>query len=347
VPEFLSYIAALVATLVLTPVFASRAARWGLLDHPDARKHHGSPVPQVGGLAMGVAFLATLLTMGPPTVASLAPAAAIALTLAGGVLDDRHDLSARVKFGFQIVAALIIALGAGAQLTHLGHLMSGELFTLGRWALPFTVFAIVGVMNALNMADGIDGLAGSLALTACIAFGVAGWLESDTTLLGSVGITAGVLIGFLAYNLRAPWRARAAVFMGDAGSLTLGLILAWIAIGAAMSETAALTPIAAVYILGIPIADTVTIMIRRAVRGKSPVRADREHLHHILGALGVSPGLVVAAMVAISTLLAAIGIAAPRAGVPEHVLFYIYIVGLLAYGAGAELACRRLGLRVP
>lgn len=344
VTDIAGFLAALLATLGLTPVLARRAERWGLLDHPDARKQHHGPVPMVGGLAMGIAFLASWFAAGHASQ-GLAAAGAVALTLVGGVLDDRHDHGAGIKFGFQITAALLLALGANAQLTHLGHLMSEELFTLGRWSLPLTVFAIVGIMNALNMADGLDGLAGSLALVACLAFGVAGLVSGQPIALGVVCLVAGVLLGFLAFNARTPWRPRALVFMGDTGSLMLGLLLAWVAIKLAMSDPAGLAPITAVWIVGLPIADTVTIMTRRALRGASPFKADREHLHHILSAAGIPQSLVVPTIALFAAVLAAIGIAAPRMGVAEHVLFYAYVTGLVVYGTAAEWACRKLGIR--
>jgi UDP-GlcNAc:undecaprenyl-phosphate GlcNAc-1-phosphate transferase len=160
-----------------------------------------------------------------------------------------------------------------------------------------------------------------------------------------VSLTAGALVGFLLFNARTPWRARALVFMGDTGSLMLGLLLGWVAVRLAMSEPRGLAPITAVWILGLPIADTVTIMLRRALRGHSPFHADREHLHHILLASGLSSSRVVTTMVGCAALLAAIGIAAPYAGVPEYALFSAYMAVLVAYGIGAELACRKLGLR--
>jgi UDP-GlcNAc:undecaprenyl-phosphate GlcNAc-1-phosphate transferase len=133
--------------------------------------------------------------------------------------------------------------------------------------------------------------------------------------------------------------------MGDGGSLLLGLLLAWCAIGLAMGERPALAPITAVWILGVPIADTVTLMIRRALRGRSPFAGDREHLHHILLALGLSTGHSVLVMGAASLALTAIALLAQDAGVPEYVMFYLYVAGLVAHGVAAEVLCRRLGLR--
>jgi UDP-GlcNAc:undecaprenyl-phosphate GlcNAc-1-phosphate transferase len=158
-------------------------------------------------------------------------------------------------------------------------------------------------------------------------------------------LTGGAAAGFFVYNARLPGRGPAPVYMGDGGSLLLGLLLAWCAIELAMGERAALAPISAVWILGIPIADTITLMVRRALRGRSPFGGDREHLHHILLGLGLSTGHVVLLIALSSLTLAVIALAAQLGKVPEAVLFYAYMAGLVAYGASAEMLCRRLGLR--
>ena len=343
--DVLGFLLALGITAAAIPMLARAARRWGLLAHPGPRMTHEGAVPAVGGLAMGTAFLAAYAFTG--LAASLSPllAAAVAITLAGGVLDDRHQMRSLPKFGFQIVAAALLAASADALLTHLGNLMTPQLFTLGRWATPLTVFGLVGIMNAINMADGLDGLAGALALTACINFGAAASLAGHAPEFTTICITAGAALGFLYFNARSPWRRQAAVFMGDTGSLLLGLLLGWFAVRLAMADRPALAPITAVWILALPIGDTVTLLLRRALRGRNPFHADRQHLHHILLALGLSNGQTVTALVALSFALGALALVTESAGVPQHVMFYAYMTGLVAYGLAAEFACRKLGLQ--
>jgi UDP-GlcNAc:undecaprenyl-phosphate GlcNAc-1-phosphate transferase len=184
-------------------------------------------------------------------------------------------------------------------------------------------------------------------LCACLGFGLAAVLAGDGVMFAAICLTGGAAAGFFVYNARLPGRGPAAVYMGDGGSLPLGLILAWCAIQLAMGERPALAPITAVWILGVPIADTVTLMVRRALRGRSPFAGDREHVHHMLIALGLSTGHTVLLIALASLLLACVALAAQYAGVPEYVMFYLYAAGLVAYGAGAEMLCRRLGLRPP
>ena len=342
--DVLGFLLALAITAAAIPVLARAAGGWGLLAHPGPRMNHERPVPTVGGLAMGAAFLAAYALTGLATPLSPLLAAAVAITLVGGVLDDRHALRSLPKFGFQIAAAALLALGGDALLTHLGSLMSTQHFSLGRWAIPLTVFALVGVMNAINMADGLDGLAGALALAACINFGAAASLAGHALEFAVLCIAIGATIGFLYFNARSPWRAQAAVFMGDTGSLLLGLLLGWLAVRLAMAERPALTPITAVWILALPIGDTVALLVRRGLRGRDPFHADRQHLHHILLALGLSSGQTVAVLAVLSFALGALALAAEYSGVPQYAMFYAYIAGLAAYGCAAEFICRKYRL---
>jgi UDP-GlcNAc:undecaprenyl-phosphate GlcNAc-1-phosphate transferase len=342
--DVLGFLLAFGITAAAIPVLARAAGSWGLLAHPGPRKSHDEPVPAVGGLAMGAAFLAAYAFTGLAASLSTLLAAAVAVTLVGGVLDDRHELRSLPKFGFQIAAAAVLAYSGDALLTHLGQLMSQQLFTLGRWGPLLTVFALVGVMNAINMADGLDGLAGALTLAACVNFGAAASIAGHAPEFAAICITAGAAAGFLYFNARSPWRSRAAVFMGDTGSLLLGLLLGWFAVRLAMAEHPALAPISAVWIIALPVGDTVTLLVRRALRGRNPFQADRQHLHHILIALGLSPGRTVVLLAILSFALGAAALAAEALKVPEYAMFYTYMAGLVAYGIAAEIACRKLKL---
>jgi UDP-GlcNAc:undecaprenyl-phosphate GlcNAc-1-phosphate transferase len=334
-------------TAAAVPLLARMARSWGLLAHAGPRMQHQGAIPTVGGLAMGIGFLgAYALT---ELAASLSPllAVAVAITLAGGVLDDRHELRSLPKFAFQIAAAALLALTGDALLTHLGQLMGPELFTLGRWAAPLSIFALVGVMNAMNMIDGLDGLAGALALAACIAFGASASFAGHGPEFAVICITAGATLAFLFFNARLPWRHRAAVFMGDTGSLLLGLLLGWFAVRLAMFERPALAPITAVWILALPIADTVTLLVRRMLRGRNPFHADRHHMHHIVMALGLSGARTTALLFWIALALGIGALVADRLGVPQYVMFYLYMACLVAWGCAAEILCRRLHLGAP
>ena len=344
------FLIGLAATALLIPVLMRLAPRLGLLDLPGGRKAHEGAVPLVGGLAMGAVFLACFGIFRVSGEVSLWLGAAVAVMLLCGALDDHRELGSVPKFGFQILAAWLVAQFGGTQLAHLGELLSAERLSLGAAALPFTMFAIVGLMNAINMTDGRDGLAGGLALVAAVWFGAAAALAGAGPALWVACLLAGQLIAFLGFNARLPWRPRAMVFMGDAGSYFLGLVLAWLAIHLTMIGPTAIAPITAVWILGIPLADAVALLLRRVLRGKSPFRPDNQHLHHLLQAHGLGKVAVVALMLGISIAMGAIGVAAERADVPDFVMFYIYGVLWIVYyiaTSAASAPARHAGLSAP
>lgn len=343
--DSLTFLVTVAVTMAAIPLFTRVAPKWGLVDEPSGRRLHEGNVPLVGGIVMGIVFLCGYWASGLVRTLSLYLPLAIAITLIGGLLDDRHEFKSRTKLIFQLAAAGALVLGDGAVLTHLGQLVSEHQLTLGRWSIPVTIFAVIGIMNAMNMVDGMDGLAGTLALAACLCFGFAAVASGNAPVFSAIGITAGVLLGFLVYNARTPWRSRALIFMGDTGSLFLGLVLASFAISLAMAPQPAFSPIVAPWIIGLPVADTLTIMTRRLIRGRHPFHADREHLHHILLALGLSEGQVVVVLFIVALILGMGALTADLLGVPSYVSFSVAIGGLVLYGITAEILCRRLVLR--
>jgi len=319
-------------TAALILFFRRHAPQLGVVDVPGGRKHHHGDIPLVGGLGMfGGLALVALLT-GSFLAEHMAFFAAISLLVITGFVDDRSGLSPRIRFVLQAIAALVMVYGADIRLDNFGDLFGFGDVTTGALAAPVTVFAVIGVINAINMIDGVDGLAGGVALIALLVFStfaaVAGVLQ-QTLLLP----LAAVIVGFMVFNLRTPWRSQASVFMGDAGSVLLGFSLAWYAVDLAEVRQA-FTPITAIWILAIPLMDTTALMIRRVRRGRSPFDADREHLHHILLRAGFTPGQTVTIVYGLSLLLAAIGVTGWWLGLPEYVMFYSFIAlfGLYLYG---------------
>jgi UDP-GlcNAc:undecaprenyl-phosphate GlcNAc-1-phosphate transferase len=191
-------------------------------------------------------------------------------------------------------------------------------------AAPLTVFAVVGLINSVNMIDGMDGLAGSVALVALGWYGAAAMLSGLESQAIMAWLLCGAVAGFLALNLRLPWQPRARVFLGDAGSTLLGFTLAWFAIDLTQGPFRTMPPIAALWVVLLPLADTVSLMARRRARGQSAFHADREHIHHFLLAKGFSVSQSLAILVGVSTLFGAIGVLGWRLGVPEPVQFYAF-----------------------
>ena len=345
--EILAFLGAFGATVLVIPVFVRMAPEWGLVDVAAGRKIHEGEVPLIGGIVMGGAFLACYLgiALAGGHEVRFGLGLAIAIVLAGGALDDLYELRSLAKFAFQIAAGAALVYVDGTVLAQLGALLAGSTFWLGAWAAPLTIFSIVGVMNALNMADGVDGLAGTVSLLAFLVFGALAAFAGQAVVFVACVLGLGVTAGFLCFNARLPSRPRAVVFMGDTGSHFLGLLLAWCAIRLHNAEPPALNAVTAGWILGVVLGDTLCVMVRRAVRGRSPFSGDREHLHHLLLAAGLSHSQVTGVVAALSVTAGAVAVAAERNGVPGYVMFYTYLVLLAAYCLATEFACRRLGLR--
>lgn len=335
------FTSAFLITLLLVQLMIPMASRVGLVDIPSDHKRHVGNVPLVGGLAMYVALTAMCLLIG--TVVSLSLSAAM-LVAAGllvivGLLDDRVALNVRTRLAAQITAALIMVLWGGVIVRDLGYFLSANILELGVFAIPFTVFACVGTVNAMNMTDGIDGLAGALAIVClsslAVVAAIAGLNNELLVLLSLIGIVA----GFLVFNLPLLGRTKAAVFMGDGGSMLLGLLVTWFLIVLSQGENRAMTPVSALWIFAVPLYDTIGVMLRRISEGGSPFKAGRDHLHHLFLQAGFSNGGTLLIIAAIQTTMAGIGLAGFYAGVPEAVMFYGFAgLSLLYYSAIARSA---------
>ena len=325
VPLLLAF--GLCVVLILLLIRPARA--WGWVDRPTGRKHHPTPVLLVGGVAMCVAYGLSLLAL--PVRPDACPALLIAMVLLTliGLYDDLRATRPALRFVFQGGAVLVMALGGGVTLDNLGNLFGlGNVTFPEGVALLVTLFCVIGVINAFNMSDGLDGLAGGLALIA------AGWLivllrNAPLSRLGDHDALLAlvmVVAGFLCFNLRHPWRSRASVFMGDAGSTMLGFVLAWFLVHLSQGREAAMAPMTAVWLLALPLMDTVSVMIRRIRVGHNPFVADRRHLHHLLLSGGLSDGRATTLLLITALLTGAVGVATHELGVPEHLQFYAFLV---------------------
>lgn len=306
------------------------ALRIGLADLPGGRKQHQGAIPVTGGVAMFAGFAAAALTSGLVAGPTLALVTALGLLVAGGAADDMHDITPRSKFFLQLVAALFMTSWAGVQAAQLGDLLGLGAVNLHGWAIPFSVVCALGVINSINMLDGLDGAAGGVALVAALwlAWGAsAQGLGAQCVLLL---LLAAAIAGFLVWNLRVPGRRQAAVFMGDAGSMMLGLALCWLSIDLTQGEGRALPPIVCVWLLAVPLLDMARVMFLRLLRGKSLFDADRGHFHHMLLARGHSVAATAWILIGASAASGAAGIGAWKFRVPDWAMFYAFIALLAA-----------------
>ncbi len=301
----------------------------GLVDKPGGRKVHARTVPLVGGMAVLLAFgLALLLSPVPPAVYALLYSLSVILALVG-LIDDSTGLPPLVRITAQLFVALLAVYAGGPILTDLGAWPGGAPLQLGALAAPITMLALVGFTNSLNMMDGADGLAGAVALVILAGLGIAAVLAGNTHVPLLAATLGAALVGFLAFNLRAPWRRRASVFLGDSGSLALGFALVWLAIETAMLPGRVISPLGIAWLLALPVIETLNLIIRRLMRGQNPLHPDREHLHHILRRAGFSVAQTTLLIVAGVVVLGAAGMSAAWAGVADEWLW----LGLFILGA--------------
>jgi UDP-GlcNAc:undecaprenyl-phosphate GlcNAc-1-phosphate transferase len=313
----LTFAAALVIGLIVTPVVRGFAHRHGLLDQPGGRKVHETPVPRLGGVAMAIALGlaivgATLVDPGLGSTLGLRPNRAptillgVGLLLLIGIIDDVRGTRALVKLTFQIgVAALVWWMGLSVDRLF----FPWGIVELGPLALPVTVAWIVGVINAINLIDGLDGLAAAVVLTILGTFGLLAVPDGVDPTLYIVAATMGAAAGFLAYNLHP-----ASIIMGDTGSMVLGFVVAAVAISLTQDGVRPHPPWVPIVALGVPLLDTAWAVVRRTARGDPVFAPDRGHVHHQLLRLGLSQRDAMLALTAVSAALAVVAVLLGRLG---------------------------------
>ena len=287
----LSFITAFVFTLIAIPPIISLIRKYHLYDLPNARKEHSSPIPTMGGIAIVAGMMISLFMWFPfsNNMAQLSFFFSVAVLFALGIMDDMRDLSAKYKFIVQTGLAALIAL-SGIRITSFEGLF-------GIYELPlsaqytFTFLAIVGITNAFNLIDGIDGLAGGLGFMSLVILGLFLTMNGDANTALPAFALAGGILAFLYFNFNP-----ARIFMGDTGSLVLGFVVSVLCIRLMQVNAVAANPVlpnASTFVLGvvlIPVFDTVRVFATRIWKGKSPFVADKTHIHHLLTNQGFSHG---------------------------------------------------------
>ncbi|HEX4199639.1 MAG TPA: MraY family glycosyltransferase [Caulobacteraceae bacterium] len=320
--------AAFILTVLLIPLLVPLARRVGLVDHPGGRKTHAAATPMVGGVAIALVSIPLALVMFHPSAPLLGLGAATLILLPAGVLDDRYNLNWVLRLAAQSAAALAMIYVGGVRVELIGSAFGLAHHTLGMLSVPFTVIATVGLINALNMADGVDGLVGGLTLAALAMLTAAAVYSGAADLACVLVLMMGSTAGFLVYNLRTPLRPRAHVFIG-AGSEFLGLLIAWASFRLTQNPAHPVSPVLAPFLVAPPVVDCLVLIARRLRSGRSPFSADRNHIHHLLLDAGFSTTGAVSTLVALSVGLGAAAALAMHAHVPQG-LFVTGFLGLTA-----------------
>ena len=295
-------ILSLLVLIVLTP-FADRLR---LVDLPGDRKRHHDPTPTIGGLMIYIITLSGVVLLDPdPKLAWMM--AAVSLLVVSGTIDDAFGLSIKVRFAAQVLGACVMIFGGGPHVTSLDI---GIVFldSLPAWfAVPFTIFALIGLTNGFNMADGIDGLAAGYMLVGLLIVAVTTLAISGTIpqLEWFVTLFSAVFVFFMVNTSLTPLRK---VFLGDAGSMLLGFVMGWTLIYSSQEPIAAIHPVAALWCVAIPVWDTIIVIARRFKNRRSPFEPDRNHLHHVLVDLGMKPVVALVVILIGSATVGAFGV---------------------------------------
>ena len=319
----LAGVASLLLILVLTP-FAERM-QW--VDRPDQRKRHQEPVPMIGGLAIYLVMLSGFLVFQPPEKLSWL-LFAITLLVVVGFLDDLFELGVKLRVFVQIVATMCVIVGAGLSVQYIG-LDFVPVNELGLLGLAFTVFAVVGLTNAFNMVDGIDGLAAGHFLVG-LAYVAALQLFSTGTLIQSEWFTLLFSTVFAFWLVNMSLTPLKPVFLGDAGALLVGFTMSWVLIYFTQQPISAIEPVAALWCVTLPVFDALTVACQRLRAGRSPFSPDRGHLHHRMVDRGIGPITSLALILSAAVCINAIGIWVTYQLSPE-LGFSLYIMAFGLY----------------
>jgi UDP-GlcNAc:undecaprenyl-phosphate/decaprenyl-phosphate GlcNAc-1-phosphate transferase len=297
---FFSFLGSLVICMALIPPLMASAGRLHILDLPGGRRMHSGAVAKVGGIALAIGTFIGVLMWEPKNEVVLASLIGGVVILIFGVWDDRAGLSYRAKFAGQALAVLIVMVVGGVQLSSLP--LASEEWVHPWVTLPLTFLILMAVTNAVNLADGLDGLAGGLSLISFAGFAYLAFQTEDAIVLLMVVSVLGGLLGFLRFNT---YPAR--IFMGDAGSQFLGFYLGVTGVVLIDQAHGPYSPILALFVWGLPLLDTLAVMIQRWLEGRSLFMGDRNHLHHKLLNRGWSHREAVMMIYGIQTAMVALG----------------------------------------
>ena len=335
----LAFMIALGMALVLTPGVIAFARRTGALDKPDARKVHAHPIPRIGGIGIYAAFMVSILVqlifvdLSPEFMMSL-----IGLMVGGtivvaiGIIDDYCDLPAKVKLLGQIVAAAVLVIAFDVRIDFITDPL-GDFIYLEWFAIPATIFWVVGLTNTVNLIDGLDGLAAGVSSIAAITIFLVAMEEGIPFVAMMTAALAGAAVGFLYYNFNP-----ARIFMGDTGSMFLGFMLAGISVVGAVKSAATIALIVPILALGLPILDTTFAIVRRARNHRPIFKPDKGHLHHRLLAHGFTQKQAVLLMYVVSALFGLCALALTAVSTQAAILIVLLVAAAVFVGA------RKLGI---
>ncbi len=315
----------LILSMIAVPLVRKISLKFDFVDRPGGRKQHDKVTPYGGGIAIFIVFAFLSFFIAAPFENSWAYFLALAMILITGVVDDKRGVNAKLKFIIHFLAAFILVIPGQTELATLGNLLGFGEMTLGWATIPFSVACVVYIINAINMMDGVDGLAGGNCLIVFLWLLIACFFAGQWEAFLSIGLISGALAGFLIYNMRNPWRRKASIFLGDAGSMALGLTIAWYAIHLSQQPNAIIPPVSVAWIIALPIVDAFGLLIMRIREGRPPFDPDRRHFHHHFLDAGFTPSQTTVIVLIWSAILGGIGYLGAKYGLTESGLGWAWV----------------------
>ena len=343
VPVFAKVAVALLTALIIsfaaTPFVKRLAHKMGAIDVPkDDRRMHKKPIARMGGLAIFLGFLLAALLFAPLSIPLRGTILGATIIVVLGILDDIYALPALPKFLVQIMAALVAVYHGNViqVLSNPNIFSSNPYWVLGGLAIPFSVLWIVAITNAVNLIDGLDGLAVGVATISAMTMLVIAMLVSDGGVAVLMAALAGACIGFMPYNLNP-----AKIFMGDTGSTFLGFVLATMSIQGLFKSYAIISFAVPFLLLGLPIFDTCFAILRRISKGQNPMSPDRSHVHHRLIDMGMNQKQAVAILYIISAILGISAVVLTTSGELKAMVLMMALLVIGALGYRVQMARKR------
>lgn len=326
-PLCTAFFVAAVLLVIMTPF----AHQLGLVDHPSKRKQHHGMIPLTGGMAIygGVVIASFATDVWFENGSLFFTASAFIILL--GMLDDKFDLSAKGRLLCQFGVASIMVWAAQNHILSVGNIFGLGDTNLGLFGYIFTLVCVVGVINAFNMIDGIDGLAGGMSLVVLSAVVILLLISNNGSAIMAPMMIIAAIVPFMAFNLSWKGFKGNKIFMGDSGSMFVGLTIVWLMVDFTQGSNAAMRPITAAWVIGLPLMDMAAIMFRRARKGRSVLKPDSFHLHNIFMRAGFSSRRALTAILLLGCAYALVGISGELLAIPEYIMFAAFVASLVLY----------------
>ncbi|EFQ5054518.1 UDP-N-acetylglucosamine--undecaprenyl-phosphate N-acetylglucosaminephosphotransferase [Salmonella enterica subsp. enterica serovar Kentucky] len=334
--KLLTALSELISIFLFTTIFIflarKVAIKIGLVDKPNFRKRHQGVIPLVGGISVfaGICFMFGLSDYYIPHLSLYLICAGVLVFV--GAMDDRFDISVKIRAVVQAVIAVVMMVIAKLHLGSLGYIFGPWELVLGPFGYFLTLFAVWAAINAFNMVDGIDGLLGGLSSVSFAAMGLILWFDGQTSLAMWCFAMIAAILPYIMLNLGILGR-RYKVFMGDAGSTLIGFTVIWLLLETTQGKTHSISPVTALWIIAIPLMDMVAIMYRRLRKGMSLFSPDRQHIHHLVMRAGFTSRQAFVLITLAAAILAGVGVTAEYSHfVPEWVMLVLFLLAFFLYG---------------